>query len=162
MHHTNGKPYTFVKGSQIYFNISHSNDYVICGIDDNEIGIDIEKNLDMDLSISELVLSNYEREKLLELDKYEQKKYFYMIWTLKESFLKYTGEGLNDELRRLSFDCSEEIKLHFENDLSVSNLNFSEIQIDPEYKCHVCYNDSKVIEIEKITEEEIIKIFLNE
>jgi len=34
-----GKPY--ING--IYYNISHKNDYVICALDKNEIGIDIEK-----------------------------------------------------------------------------------------------------------------------
>lgn len=37
----NGKPY--IKNSNIYFNISHSNDYVVCVFNNKNVGIDIEK-----------------------------------------------------------------------------------------------------------------------
>ena len=35
-----GKPY--IKNNPIYFNISHSSDYVVIGISDSAIGVDIE------------------------------------------------------------------------------------------------------------------------
>ena len=38
-----GKPF-IVGVENVFFNISHSGDYVVCSVSDREIGIDIEKN----------------------------------------------------------------------------------------------------------------------
>ena len=46
-----GKPYFANIG--VHINISHSGRWVICGIDNQEMGVDIEKITTIDLSISE-------------------------------------------------------------------------------------------------------------
>ena len=46
-----GKPY-LINDPHIFFNISHSGDWVVCAINDCEIGIDIEKVDRFDLDIA--------------------------------------------------------------------------------------------------------------
>ena len=58
----NGKPY--IENSNIYYNISHSNDYVICVFSNRNVGIDIEK---------------------------KKKDFDIKSFTLKESYIKMKG-----------------------------------------------------------------------
>lgn len=87
-----GKPY-FEGLPHIKFNLSHSGAWVIVGIGESEIGVDIEKiEKDINVSLLKKVLSP---EELLRVsNEKEIYKLFYNYWTLKESFLKYTGMGL--------------------------------------------------------------------
>ena len=43
----NRKPY--VKNNPIYFNISHSGEYIVCVVSDKEIGVDIQEVYDSSL-----------------------------------------------------------------------------------------------------------------
>ncbi|MGC0371666.1 MAG: hypothetical protein DGJ47_000365 [Rickettsiaceae bacterium] len=90
----NGKPY--LSDGLVFFNISHSKDLCLIGISFiNEIGIDIEF---MDTNIDYLPLLNFfssQKEIKWVLEKNSIKR-FYQIWTIKESILKYTGQGISD------------------------------------------------------------------
>lgn len=78
----NGKPY--LKDSNIYFNISHSFNRVICVISDKEIGIDIEKIRDVDSSVKkELKIKGNNID-------------FFKEWTRREAFIKKEGKSLKD------------------------------------------------------------------
>lgn len=88
----NNKP--FVKYPNIYFNVSHSNNIVVCAIDNGQVGVDIEFHdplLKDDLEKNSLIFSLSEK---LYLNKYNCINTFYNLWCLKESFLKFTGEGI--------------------------------------------------------------------
>ena len=76
-----GKPY-FV-GSNIYFSLSHSEEYVACAISDSfRVGLDIEKVRSVSERIRNKLLSGCEDgEKAIE------------EWTKRESWGKLTGEG---------------------------------------------------------------------
>ena len=85
-----GKPY--LKNNKIFFSLSHSGEYVVLGISDCEIGIDIEKICPYDNSISNRFFTKEENDWL---KKQGNDKAFYKLWTAKESVMKLTGEGLN-------------------------------------------------------------------
>ena len=84
----NNKPY--LKNSNIYFNISHSGDYVVLAIADKEIGIDIEEIAPISDSVAKKVFTKEENLWLLKQNNLEA---FYKLWTAKESIMKVTGEG---------------------------------------------------------------------
>lgn len=86
-----GKPYA--KGLAVEFNISHSNDLVICAINDNSIGVDIEKIRTVDLNIIERVCCKDELKYVLYDHSY---KNFFKIWTFKEAYFKSIGTGITD------------------------------------------------------------------
>jgi 4'-phosphopantetheinyl transferase len=90
----NGKPY--LSDGSVFFNISHSKDLCLIGISfTNEIGVDIEfidETIDY-LSLLSFLASQEEIAWVLEKNSIKR---FYKIWTLKESILKYSGQGISD------------------------------------------------------------------
>ncbi len=75
----NSKPCFDVDG--VYFNLSHSHGVVMVGISHTEIGVDIEKVRPID------------RSKFPFIEAEDDDKFFEM-WTERESYAKFTGEGI--------------------------------------------------------------------
>jgi len=89
-----GKP-ILIAPSRIHFNISHSGNWVACAIDESQVGIDVEEIKPISFKIAERFFSRDEYLALLSQPEKTQLKYFYMIWTLKESYIKAEGKGLS-------------------------------------------------------------------
>lgn len=106
-----GKPY--IKDVEnFYFNISHSGNYVVIGVSEKEIGIDIEKKGRVDYRIAERFFSKKEVQAIFSCSGEQEKiDTFYQIWTLKESYVKVLGKGLRIPLSSFEFDISDEIKV---------------------------------------------------
>lgn len=143
-----------------YFNISHSNDWIVCISANCHVGIDIEKIEPIDyLSISKNYFTNKEYEYISQSSCNQQLENFYRIWTLKESYVKALGYGLNLDTRSFSISINKynDIKLRNRN-----NYNFKEINIDKEYKTSICYFGNLFKSSTKvIVHEELISIFEN-
>ena len=91
-----GKPY--IVGIPYYFNISHSDDYIICGVSDINIGVDIEKMQDIDFGFACDVFSDEEIRRISLESAEKKKELFFSIWTLKESYVKWLGSGFHRKL----------------------------------------------------------------
>ena len=99
----NGKPY--FKDSKIFFNYSHSKNYIACAISQHEVGIDIEET---NRNISDSIAKKY-------LDNEKDNSKRIEIWVKKESYSKLKGLGLQigfqnvklDELKEKSFFIKE-------------------------------------------------------
>jgi len=141
--HPNGKP--FVQGSKaVYFNLTHSADVIILAVtEEGEIGVDIEKvdrefewmRVDSVLDLSEI---EWIKEKEL-TDSSSVFQRFFQIWTLKESYIKCTGEGMSRHLKKLNFhvlpehiqfldstnDAQKTGEYYFESYIYESNFIFS-------------------------------------
>jgi len=100
-----GKP-ILPEPNGIHFNISHSGNCVVCAVDEKAVGVDIEVIKPIDFNIAERFFSKAEYLTLINQPKEMQMKYFYMIWTLKESYIKAEGKGLNIPLN--SFEINIE------------------------------------------------------
>ena len=92
-----GKPY--IKGrNDIFFNISHSKKCCVCVISDKEIGVDIEEIKPFSQRLAEKVCSENE---LIQIENSSDKaREFTKIWTMKESFIKMTGDGFSYGLKK--------------------------------------------------------------
>ena len=90
-----GKQY--LKNDKIFFNISHSFDYVITAISNNEIGIDIEKVRQTPIKIINQFATEKEKEYILSSNKNIEERIF-KIYTLKEAYFKMLGINLNNIL----------------------------------------------------------------
>ena len=90
----NEKPY--LRGrDNIFFNLSHSGDYVMCTVSGSEIGCDIQKIDKADIKLAERFFTEREYHAIADLPTEEERKdMFYRYWTLKESFMKVTGLGM--------------------------------------------------------------------
>jgi len=86
----NNKPY--LKDDRLYFNISHSGNYVVLAVSDREIGVDIEKITTPDYSVAARCFTTTEREWM---QKQRNDKAFFILWTAKESIMKGSGLGLS-------------------------------------------------------------------
>ena len=97
-----GKP-ILLNPHGIYFNISHSGNWVVCAIDDDgPVGVDVEVIKPIDLAIAERFFSSEEYISLINQPEELQLKYFFLIWTLKESYIKAEGKGLSIPLNSFS------------------------------------------------------------
>ena len=85
-----GKP--MIEG--VEYNLSHSGDWVICAISDKPVGCDIEKIRKAPATVANHFFSDKEKEYLDGLSPEQYDEGFFRIWTLKESYVKMTGEGL--------------------------------------------------------------------
>jgi 4'-phosphopantetheinyl transferase len=86
----NGKPY--LKNKNMYFNISHSGDYVVLAVADSEIGVDIEKITTYDNAVAARCFTQAEQEWL---KKQRNNESFFTLWTAKESIMKASGLGFS-------------------------------------------------------------------
>lgn len=98
----NGKPYLKFR-SDIFYNISHSGNYVVCAFSTNEVGIDIEAEKELQLDIARRFYHPDEFSEIVQTDPEEQSELFYRIWVMKESYLKATGTGLSVPLNSFKY-----------------------------------------------------------
>lgn len=99
----NGKP----QCEGVYFNLSHSGDMVLCVAGDVPVGCDIEKVTDAPLEVADRYFSERERRYIDEAQNIpEVNRRFFRLWTMKESYLKMTGEGMNLSPERIEIDCN--------------------------------------------------------
>lgn len=101
----NGRPY-FADFPDVHFSLSHSGDRVMCAVSGGAVGCDVEEIRSGEAGARRIRQASRcfapGEQKLVR----EEPENFYRIWTLKESFLKLTGEGF-----RIPFQ-SFEISLH--------------------------------------------------
>ena len=91
----NGKPF-FADFSNIHFNASHSGDVCICTFSENNTGCDVER-LSENKQLRQIA-GRFFSEKEQACFKTASESFaesFFRLWTLKESYLKFTGEGLS-------------------------------------------------------------------
>ena len=130
-----GKPY--LKGeAELYFNISHSGDWVACAIHTESIGIDVEVVQDIDLSISEMYFSQQENNEIVRAE--DSIDRFFDYWTLKESFIKYIGKGLSQPLNSFTIHIGQE-KITVESKVGLaSDSTLKQYNLGHPYKMAVC------------------------
>ncbi|MBP1764512.1 MAG: 4-phosphopantetheinyl transferase family protein [Firmicutes bacterium] len=94
----NEKPY-LKKYPDIFFNISHCKYGVVCAISSEEVGIDMEAVGDYDEEVAKYICNEREYNSLV--NSKNQAVDFCKLWTVKESVLKFTGEGICTDLKRV-------------------------------------------------------------
>jgi len=102
----NGKPY-FKEYPNIHFNISHCKTGIACVINDIPVGIDIEQ-IHFDKVVAENVLSK--NELLIVQNSEFPEQEFIKYWTMKESYLKLIGVGINDDMKNILDKCADEVE----------------------------------------------------
>lgn len=149
-----GKPY--LEGyDKFHFNISHSGNWVVCAVSDKPVGIDVEKIKDLNIKIADRFFSKEEVEDLYKRKESERLKYFFDLWTLKESYIKADGRGLNIPLDSFSFKIkNDEINIDTQNNLK--NCFFKRYKIDGYYRLSVCSLTPKFPKTIQMDEGEIL------
>lgn len=92
-----GKPYW--EGADLHFSLCHTRQAIFCAISDGIVGLDAEKIRPVSPTVVSRVLSP---EELRQFDGSDEG--FMRFWTLKEAYVKHTGEGLQGYPNKISFD----------------------------------------------------------
>lgn len=129
----NGKP-TLPGDNMPHFNISHCDSAVACAISNECIGIDVEPYS----SYSEEVAKEVFNDKELNYVN-NSPRLFAELWTKKESYLKYTGEGLTANLKPLL--------------AKADSLFFDTLHSPHDYACTVCTREA-ICESPRIVDKE--------
>lgn len=151
-----GKPF-LQNNTDFHFNISHSGEWVVCVIDNDYVGIDIEHIREIDLNIANRFFSQEEIDLLDRTPIQDRLHRFFDIWTLKESYLKAIGLGLSRMLYSFSIlwtpSCNE---FRVKDDICNSEYSFRQYELDPNYKTSICFKSD--VPAEKIMVRDFKKI----
>ena len=118
----------------IHFNLSHTGDYVVCAISENAVGVDIEHTRKNYLKVARRFFTDNECRWIG-----EDENRFLRIWTLKEAYSKYTGQGIaltisDTEFRYEKNDKGEDIINGYINNDKITNINIVQLNnIKSEY-----------------------------
>jgi 4'-phosphopantetheinyl transferase len=132
-----GKPF-YKDHPDWFFNISHSAEWVVLAFSGQNVGIDIEKVKPINYHLAKRFFSIDENEILDQLEEPEKRHYFFDLWTLKESYLKYLGRGLTKPLSTFTIEKKNDrfiLKHDPEHDETVY---FKQYNIGEQYKLSVC------------------------
>ncbi|MGL4696426.1 4'-phosphopantetheinyl transferase family protein [Enterococcus larvae] len=104
VYNSQGKPQ--FKNSPFHFSISHSGNWLLCAWSNQLVGIDVEKVevIPDYLDIAKQFFHPCEYENLKQKNPAKQLQDFYKLWTAKESYVKYSGEGLSCPLSSFFID----------------------------------------------------------
>lgn len=117
---TRGKPYLHLPNQEIHFNLSHTKEHICVLVSSHVCGVDVEKN-NPSFPIEEVagkIFSPAECKELFSRSGEGRILYFFQLWTLKEAYLKATGEGISNRLTSVSFDIPKVGEIDLE-DLSI-------------------------------------------
>ena len=76
--------------------LAHSKNWAACSVGEVPSGIDVEEDSADALAIAENFFTAQEYQQLCKLDGVTRAEKFLSIWTIKESFAKFTGRGMDN------------------------------------------------------------------
>jgi 4'-phosphopantetheinyl transferase len=130
------KPY--VKNVEdLHFNVSHSGEWVVCAVDSEPIGIDVEVIKNIKLNIAKRFFSQEEYNDIVGKDENERTGYYYDLWTLKESYIKAVGRGLTLPLNTFTIRIGSS-GITIQGPSVEGEFHFKQYRIDKLYKLSVC------------------------
>lgn len=108
-----GKPY--IDGIPYYFNISHSDDYIICGVSDINIGVDIEKMQDIDFGFACDVFSDDEIRRFSSESVENKKELFFPSGLLRKAMSNGLAQDSIENCHHIQFsrkECKQKYLIH--------------------------------------------------
>lgn len=119
-----GKPYA--ENLTLFFNLSHSGEYVACAVSDRPVGLDLEVKKPRDLSVARRICSPRELEYIFHpeqtpcVNEEEMLRRFLLIWTAKEAAVKLTGIGIKGMREEDYFSLLPRLQVYEEKDFVLS------------------------------------------
>lgn len=130
-----GKPF-LKEYTDTYFNLSHSGKYVCCGVGREPVGVDVQRQTEFKEKLALRFFTERDNRMLMECGHEEQKELFFRMWSIKESYIKLTGEGMRKGLASYEIDWSRGAVLEKEKEAPAAF--FYEKRDVPEYSFSVC------------------------
>jgi 4'-phosphopantetheinyl transferase len=107
-----GKP-SIIGHPELHFSISHCKEAAVCVLSRRPIGIDVESIGRYREAVARYSMSSAEMLRIEQAANSELE--FVRLWTMKESLLKLTGEGINDNMKNVLKDIPENCFTTIEN-----------------------------------------------
>ena len=140
----NGKP----ERDGICFNLSHSKNMVICAVGEKSVGCDVEQISKAPEKVANRFFSESEIRYLNGISEKKKEQEFYRLWTMKESYIKMTGEGMRLSLD--SFEVNFEEGIHIYREGKKQDCVIKEYQLCQEgqlpYYISVCAEEKEFAE----------------
>ena len=96
-----GKP-MLVGYPHIHFNMSHCREAAVCAISSRPVGIDAESIRQYNKQLVERTMNKWEQQNIE--NSLHPDEVFIRLWTMKESVLKLTGEGISNDLHTVLYN----------------------------------------------------------
>lgn len=93
-----GKP-SIVGHPEIFFNLSHCKEAVVCAISDKPIGVDVECIREAKESLINYTMNEEEKQMISDSD--NTSSTFIRLWTMKEATSKLVGTGITNDVKML-------------------------------------------------------------
>jgi 4'-phosphopantetheinyl transferase len=93
-----GKP-SIIGHPEIYFNLSHCKEAVICAISNQPIGVDVESIREFNDSLINYTMNDEEKVEIANSD--TPAATFIRLWTMKEATSKLIGTGITHDVKSL-------------------------------------------------------------
>lgn len=155
-----GKPF-LADHRTIHFSLSHSGEWVVCVVGDQNLGVDVERIEAIEPSLADEYFTDEEAAYLSAFSEEERRERFYTLWTLKESYTKTVGQGLSIPLDSFGF-CLEgdRIECYLEGKMD-DRYQFWSRELDEQHKMALCVQAQRecvrVQDIRYLTLQEIRK-----
>ncbi|HWR38975.1 MAG TPA: 4'-phosphopantetheinyl transferase superfamily protein [Patescibacteria group bacterium] len=135
-----GKPF-LAADTDIEFNLSHSGDWVVCAVDEQPVGIDVEQVLPVEQELMENCFSAPEIQ-WVRAGGSAWLTRFYQIWTLKESYIKALGQGMSLPLPSFSLLRQDDERWTLQSAARKTDWFFRQYSLPGGYELAVCGKDS--------------------
>lgn len=102
-----GKPLLNFPDCSLNYNLSHSSDKIVIAFTKiGDIGVDIEfmKN---SRDMTKIAKHYFHEQEQIFINKSENQRYLYRLWTLKEAYTKATGDGLKKSFNKFYFEFNK-------------------------------------------------------
>ena len=100
-----GKP--FIKGMpELQFSLSHSAEGIVCGLANSPVGVDIADIDASNLDCMKSAMHPCEQHAIKNSN--DKARTFARFWSMKESFFKYIGTGIDGSIKSLDFSDYDE------------------------------------------------------
>lgn len=129
-----GKPR--IEEKEVFFNLSHAGEWIVCGISHKIIGVDVEQITAIDLTLAERFFAPVEVADLFQLPRELRDDYFFKLWTLKESYIKAEGRGISIPLNSFWFQLFQD-EIIFSSE-STQDWQFKLYNLDRNHQLAVC------------------------
>lgn len=122
-----------------FFNLSHSGNWVVCAIAKQPVGIDIEQIKPVGPEVMLDVLSPQEYDEIIQLEESQKLSSFFSIWTIKETYLKAVGKGLESHMNVIHTKKLKNGKIVLSSHGKIQkNIFFRTYALDKDYRMAVC------------------------
>ena len=160
----NGKPW-IEDHPEFYFNISHAGDYVVLAYGDVPLGIDIEQIRAQNMHVAKRCYTEAEYAYVTGADSEENHEVkigtdmtmpipsmdindrFFYLWTMKESYLKLTGDGISVPLNSFEIDPEQKTVVGTSYRYFMLRMDDYWIAVCTGEECEITYDNKTCCEI---------------